>query len=456
MQTPELRRMSLNGAALMLVGLGLAFFELRTDFMLSRLGIGGRIVILLCGTSFSVWGLKNIIVSFLPQMAGRGLMFRLPKEGAFFLLITIVLLVGALIGRNNLLMMVFCVMVSLFVINGKFTFTMLRRLHVRRRLPERVMAGDTFVVTMELENRKSWLSAWMMQLKDEVTHTSGTLSPEVLFVRIPPRGVMRGHYQLRLRERGRYHFGPVAVLTRFPFGLVERGVGLDVDDEILVYPRLGHLRPNWRHKLPFSAALASRLKPSLGPFHDEMHRLREYRPGDDVRMIHWRTSARMNELMVQEYHESRDRDLLLIVDAWLPLYSSPEERESIERGLRFAATVCVDYLQENRQTSLAVRLVGRRTEDWGGELAEYHSLRLLDQFALLEPDHHDFSRLRGGLPWEHHSQSRVLIVSSRPEAVRQEFLPTLPLGSGDVAVVGMSDRELSGMFQDEGAVPYVA
>src|SRR5690606_37164541 len=97
-------------------------------------------------------------------------------------------------------------------------------------------------------------------------------------------------------------------------GLVERGLVLDVPGQILVSPRLGRLTSRWRHEHQTATELAHERKPRRGAFDDEFHRLREYRTGDSPQSIHWRTSARRNELMVREYHQSRDRHLVVILD----------------------------------------------------------------------------------------------------------------------------------------------
>jgi len=404
----------------MIIGLCMVILEFQTGLMMSRLGVGGRVVSIVCGTGFSVWGLKELISNYWPRMSGRGFHFKLPLEGGLYLLIMIVLFIGALIGRSNLLMMVFAMMAGPFVINGKFTYTMLQRLHVRRELPERIMAGETFTAAMTLVNKKSWLSAWLMTLHDSVTHSAGYLTPEVLFIRVPPSDERRGHYQLRLLQRGRYEFGPVDVTTRFPLGLVERGVQTEVRDHLLVYPRIGHLRTGWRDHLQNSVELVSHVKPQSGPFNDDLYRIREYRPGDDTRMIHWRTSARMNELMVCDYKESRDRDLALVVDPWIPENATDEDRERVELALRFATTICMDQLHNSRESSLVVRILGETVRDWHGDTLDNHIESLLDAFAVIEaspiPAVEEFVL---GLDQAPFRQGRMLIVTARPDAIAE-------------------------------------
>lgn len=444
----SIQAVSTTGVVFMVVGMGMVLFEFQTDFMLRRLGVWGRGIMLACGTALSVWGLKDVISGFWPRLAGRGYHVRIPLEGWLYLMIMVVLFVGALIGRNNPLLMVFSMMVGPFVINGWYTFTMLRGLRVGRELPPRMMAGKTLSVTLTLTNPKTWLSAWLMVVRDSVTHHSGSIVPEVLFVQVPGGGKRRGHYQLRLDERGRYLLGPVDVASRFPLGLVERGLRLDVPDQLLIYPRIGRLHPEWRRLLQHSAELVSHVRPQSGPFNDELHRLREYRAGDDPRRIHWRTSARMNELMVCDYQESRDRDLVLIVDAWRPDRTTSEQNEQLEYGLRFAATIVMDQVHNGRASALLVHLAGKRLFQWDGDSGDHHTDELLDGFALLEPSRQPIETIFEGLDFDQSRSRRTVLVTTRPDEVRAYLADHPdPLGN-EVQVFGASRDELAAIYEE--------
>ncbi|WP_437225642.1 DUF58 domain-containing protein [Planctomicrobium sp. SH661] len=447
-----LRRISITGAALMLGGMGLVFFEVQTGYLHRRLGLAGHFLSIISGTTLSIWGLKEVVSQLWPRLAGRGYHFRIPGVGLAYLAIMFVLFIGSILARSNLLIMVFCVMAGSFVVNGWLTFTMLRRTRMQRDVPDRVMAGETFMVTLLLENRNTWLSCWLMRLQDSIRNGGLILEPEVLFVRVPPNSHRVGTYHLCPIARGRYEFTHLDVMTRFPLGMVERGVGREAPHVLLVYPRLGHLRPQFRRILQHSMELVSHARPNNGTFQDDMHRIREFRQGDDRRMIHWRTSARMNDLMVCEYHECRDRDLMIIVDAWLPSRPSVKQTEQFERGLRFAATVSMNYLRSSRQSSLTVRLLGKETFDWFGDTGQQNADSLLDAFALLEPSHReDFHRLGEGLGTKWSGQCRTLVISPRPMEFKEELLRIHPGSAIDLQVYGTSEEELNGLFEDSDA-----
>src|SRR5206468_4952775 len=131
--------------------------------------------------------------------------------------------------------------------------------------------------------------------------------------------------------------------TRAPFGLLERRVTFNTPADLVVYPAVGQLARRW-HQIHRESAETKR-----GRRHDrtaqqqEYHGLRDYRPGDSPRWIHWRTTARIGKPMVKEFEQLNEQDLSVLIDPWLPRSKvTPEQRESLERVIRFAATVCLE------------------------------------------------------------------------------------------------------------------
>ena len=452
--TPKpLRHVTIGGVLAMLTGLGMSGMELSTGFIQGRLGPYGRYTILACGTLFSVWGLKELISGWWPRLGRNGLIrnrFHIPTEGWAFLLIMFVLFIGSLFGRSNPLMLVFSMMAGAFVMNGWLTFTYLKGVTVQRLLPERVMAGELFSVEIALRNRKSWISAWLMTVTDHVSGSQTELAPEIAFIRIPPGAQQRGHYQLILAQRGVHVFGPVHVDTRFPLGLVERGLNLAVPATLRVYPRLGRLQPDWKRKLNNAMEQTSSQVAKSSTFEDEFHSLREYRMGDDLRSVHWRTSARRNELMVRQYRDSRDRSLLILLDAWLPANSGERALDDFELALSFAATVCVDATRNSRESRTTLAVLGSSLVVWRGGRGGEKIESLLDTLADLQPDRQRMiSPLWEATLGDRSTQPRILLLTRRPEEAQREIqrLSSQDHTLGSVQIVGIGSPELRQVFE---------
>jgi uncharacterized protein (DUF58 family) len=347
-------------------------------------------------------------------------------------------------------MMVFSLMLGPFIINTWAAFTMLQHLAVQRLLPGRVMAGEPFTVEVTLKNRKTWLSIWMMRVSDVLGSRDERLSVDVHFPRVSPESEDRQRYRCLLTQRGRYDFGPVTVRASFPFGLIERGVVMPADDTLLVYPRIGRLHPNWRRRLMQAQELVSEMRPRSGPFDDDFHKLREYRAGDDPRAIHWKTSARRNELMVREYRESRDRSLIVLLDAWLPTVGTEDDRRRVELGISFAATACLDQLKRSREGGVTLVVSSEIMASWttsGNRRTE----PLLDLLALLQPSPRaSIERLLGDAAMRRGPVgTRTVLVTPRPRQAQAALDKMLaehrsrPLGIEDLYVVPAEEAILN-------------
>jgi uncharacterized protein (DUF58 family) len=107
-----------------------------------------------------------------------------------------------------------------------------------------------------------------------------------------------------LRERGVHHFSRVGVVQRGPLGLVARGVEAPVPGEVVVYPR--------RYAVT-GATLSSLLSEDAVAERQEFDRLREYVPGDPLRNVHWKSSAKREEFLVMEFSSGETDETVEIV-----------------------------------------------------------------------------------------------------------------------------------------------
>lgn len=374
----------------MLLGMSLMAMEWRYQLLTDRIGIGGRWLVFVTGGWLSVWGLKDVIAAAWPELGNRHRWprrhrFLMPVEGFIYVVVMVVLFVGSLLGHSNPLMLMFALLAGPFIVSGGRTFSMLRGLSVKRVVPPRVMAGEPFSVEVQLKNPKRWVSAWLMTVRDRVDNSREFLNPEILFIRVRTRSTETGRYQLKLSQRGQYKFGPLQVNSRFPLGLVERGLILAESDTILVYPPIGRMSSGWRRRLQTANQLVAHARARVGSFHDDFHRIREYRSGDEPRSIHWRTTARRNELMVREYRESRDRHLIVLLDAWLPDRPTFQQRARLEYAISLAATMTLDHSRNGRGSDVFFAVHGTTLREWGGSTRTKDIDLLLDLLALVQP-----------------------------------------------------------------------
>ena len=394
------RRFPWLGLAAILGGLALIWLYFDTPHLTKNQSPAFAMTYLGTGCVLVLWGLRaltgEIAVFFgkLRKRPARQYRVSMPREAALYGLILLVLCAGALLGRSNMLMLVFGLMAGPFILNGQVTLGILRRLEVGRKLPEHATVGENFSVKLSLSNRKRFLSSWMVSAEDIVQAPREQLQPVVLFTCVPSRSTRQAVYEIRPAHRGLYEFGPVRVMSRFPLGLMERSIDMGLVEQFVVYPRIGRLKPQWRRSAAQGELAAEQARAGLGASDDEFHGLREYRRGDNPRAIHWRTTARRNELTVREFQHGRSQDLLLAVDLWAPDANqqtrvSPAtahsvDFERVELAVSFAASICVDHMQSATDSTIELVVSGQETHRASAGSGVASMSGLLERLALAQ------------------------------------------------------------------------
>ena len=146
--------------------------------------------------------------------------------------------------------------------------------------------------------------------------------------------------------RGRFS-GPVTLSSGVPFGFLECDRPGDASGEIVVLPRLGYAEPDGLRRWVLRSAggddRARRVQRRVTSDHADVRGVRAYRPGDTLRDIHWKSTARRGEPMAREYDTAPSPELVLVVEPWLPERPTAADRERLEAALSLAATIAVTW-----------------------------------------------------------------------------------------------------------------
>jgi uncharacterized protein (DUF58 family) len=385
----------------------------------------------------------------------------LTREGFFYFLVSLALLVAGLIHQVNLILLVFTLAAGPFLASIFGGRPMLRRLSVMRRVPSYVFSGDPLVIDYALENGRRWYTALALFIEDSLVPAdrtvpgATTITPRVFFPRVPGQERMHQQWQCPSPRRGRYRFRDLDIGTRSPFGIVEHRVTVPLADQIVVYPRIGQLTRRW-FLIQRQATEHRR-----GQRHDrsaqqmEYHGLRDYRSGDSPRWIHWRTSARRGELMVKEFEQQNEQELAILVDPWLPRSKATyEQREAVEQVISFAATVCLETCRHQGRR-LLLGWTGPTPGVRHGPASVKLLHELLDQLAVLRATSEGgLSDLLDVLPPVVVREALLVVVTTRPlnlleEADRSKRLAgTAARGiAGRISLLNASQGDLIPLFQ---------
>ncbi|GGS54029.1 membrane protein [Planobispora rosea] len=224
------------------------------------------------------------------------------------------------------------------------------RLSCARRLdPPRAEAGSEATVTLRLEN-VTRLPTGLLMIEDTVPYALGA-RPRFVLDRVEPRGIREIDYRVRSDLRGRFVIGPLSIRIGDPFGLVELTRSFTVSDTLVVTPQVVPL-PHVRLSGEWTGGGDSRTR-SVAAAGDDDVAPREYRQGDDLRRVHWRSTARHGELMVRREEQQWQSRGALLLDTRRYAHRGEGPRSSFETAVSAAASIGVHLAREG----LGLRLV---------------------------------------------------------------------------------------------------
>lgn len=138
-------------------------------------------------------------------------------------------------------------------------------------------------------------------------------------------------------RRGRRRVGPLTVRVRDPFGLAERTRRFRAAEEVVVFPPVEVLDAGTaRGAHGSSGANEMRRLWSRG---DEFHSMREYVRGDDLRHVHWPSTARRQQLMLRQLELPRQASATIMLDTRADAHVGKDATSTFEKGVAVAASV---------------------------------------------------------------------------------------------------------------------
>ena len=247
----------------------------------------------------------------------------------------------------------------------------------RRLAPERANAHQPVTVTVTLKNRGRG-GAPLLLLEDKLPYG---ISGRARFAvnGIEPRGTRETAYKIEAAGRGRYDVGPLEVLVADPFGLARtRSTGLGAS-QLLVHPRIEKL------SLPRDlgerrTASASALRQPTGPRGEDFYTLREYAEGDELRKIHWPSTARRGKLMIRQEETPWHMRATILVDDRRIAHEGEGSHSSFEHAIEGAASVVDLY----HRSGYGFRLAAAHHDGIATGKGSNHFNLCLDMLATIE------------------------------------------------------------------------
>ena len=286
--------------------------------------------------------------------------------GGIFLVILLVVAFAAFNTGNNLLFLIFSLLVSTIFVGGVAARASLRDLIVSARFPDHIFAGEAAPVIVTLRNAKRVLPSFSIMVeargpRDPNSDVAKRRPRKPRFERrelayftyVPHNAAAEQRVEQLFEKRGHVLINGFVLSTRFPFGFFRFRRRLRARDvDIIVYPKPQPVGDQL-HLLPAYAGHVASLRRGMG---QDLFSLRDYQPQDDLRHIDWKATARSRNLTVREFTAEDERRITVVLDT-RDLSDGAESENFVqrfERGVVQVASLLNHFITERAEVRLVL------------------------------------------------------------------------------------------------------
>ena len=308
---------------------------------------------------------------------GYRIEYKITAEGWVYIAGVLLISLAALNTGNNLLFLILATLIAIILMSGVLSSISLSGVKMSLQLPEHIFATHTVRALLELENEKLTLPSFALRVESAkikgAAAGAAVLDTPVYFPYLPKRGHAQQSIPITFARRGAYRQDAFRIVTRFPFGFLQKSRRVELPTEAIVYPNVEPTQELFDVLGGLQGALESMSK-GRG---QDLYALRDYVPTDSARHVHWKASARLGSLMVREFTREDDCRVLLVLD---PHMDARGASDRFERAVTLCAGIAWHFFEHNAQ--LQFRTAGMETEL---APAERNIFRILRHLAVARP-----------------------------------------------------------------------
>lgn len=311
--------------------------------------------------------------------------------------VTVLLGIGAINSQNNLLFFAFGIALSSLIASGFVSGSALMRVRLRRSSIGEAYVGSPMRIVYEVEHLGKGIPAFALQIEElrrgpvgeraaaRPTWPDAMAQPRAFLPFVARKRTAHAEAVVVPAQRGRWSLGPMRLTTSFPFGAVKKSVSFYPQPdregwrEVIVRPALVEMPDTLRRRVARRSLELEHATRRSGAG-EEFFGIREYSPGDSVRRVAWRASARTGAMMVRE-HAAPDSTRLIVAVRLSRAEPGPARDIADERAISLGASAIVHAARAGVEVGLAVPASDALLEPRAGDA---YAATLLDALALIE------------------------------------------------------------------------
>ena len=313
---------------------------------------------------------------------------------------------------------------GLIIVSYLLSHLLIVNMEIKRHLPLRVYENDIVTVRLSIRNRIPLLDQ-SVEMKEIFGAAEPKRREKTFLLHGLSRGSLSFSYQERCFKRGKYKIGPLEVKVFEPFGLFCSRKKIAVYSDLIVYPQTFQIR-----RLPYvlgpRAPRFGQQTTRISGDYEEFFGIREYRHEDGWRRIHWKSTARLQELMVRHFEQSSQWKAMVALDAQSSANVGYGRDTTFEYSVKIIASLLKYLMYKNASFGFMASTENPFYLPEAKGLDHYQ--KILDELAVIDSTGSiSMQKLLSGFEWVLPQSSSLIVIINSLDPVLIQYLKFLKL-----------------------------
>jgi len=267
----------------------------------------------------------------------------LTREGLGFIVLLFGVGLGAINTGNNLLYLVLAMCCSFIAVSGVLSELSFKKLSVEANGPAHIYCNETGTLDFKITNNKVWAPSFSIRILLPSDGRCSLEQPPYFFF-IPTGVTLEKSALFSGNKRGPLQITSCRLATSFPFGFYYKTKTIPLSIDMVIFPALHPVQ------LPPKNESRQEGEGKLQTRGEELYTVREFRPGDSLSSVHWKSSAKTGNLRVKEFQSTNEQSYTVFLNVKEP--GSNKTVEVLEERVSKAASLIYHLIERGNEVSL--------------------------------------------------------------------------------------------------------
>jgi len=267
----------------------------------------------------------------------------LTREGLGFILLLFGVGLGAINTGNNLLYLVLAMCCSFIAVSGVLSELSFKKLSVKAKGPTHLYCNETGTLDFKITNNKVWAPSFSIHIL-LASDGQGSLEQPPYFFFIPAGATLEKSALFSGNKRGPLQINSCRLATSFPFGFYYKTKTIPLNMDMVIFPALHPVQ------LPPRNESGQEGEGTLQTRGEELYAVREFRPGDSISSVHWKSSAKTGNLRVKEFQSTNEQSYTVFLN--VKERNKTVKEEILEEKVSKTASLIYHLIERGNEVSL--------------------------------------------------------------------------------------------------------